>query len=107
MSKRKGSAIIIAMAVLIGFIAMPAGAADKPAATQAININTATVDQLKTLNGIGDVIAARIIEYREANGPFKVPEDIMKVKGIGDKKFEKIKDIITVGTPPAEKKKKN
>lgn len=60
-----------------------------------ININTATADELKQLNGIGDVIAARIVEYAKTVG-FKNIEDIKNVKGIGDKKFENIKDKITV-----------
>lgn len=62
---------------------------------ELININTATADELKQLNGIGDVIAARIVEYAQTVG-FKTIEDIKNVKGIGDKKFENIKDKITV-----------
>jgi competence protein ComEA len=61
-----------------------------------ININKATVDQLKELTGIGDSYAKGIVEYREKNGPFKKIEDIKEVKGIGDKLFEKIKDQITI-----------
>lgn len=58
-----------------------------------VNINTATMEELKTLNGIGDVIAERIIEYRSSNA-FKSKEDIMSVKGIGKGIYEKIKDRI-------------
>lgn len=61
-----------------------------------ININTAFAADLAMLPGIGDVMAERIIEFRDQNGRFKKPEDIMKVKGIGDKKFEKIKDFVVV-----------
>ncbi|MBE6041805.1 MAG: hypothetical protein E7220_04705 [Clostridiales bacterium] len=60
-----------------------------------ININTATADELKTLNGIGDVMAGRIIEYRASNR-FRTKEDIKSVKGIGDSTYDKIKDSITV-----------
>lgn len=70
----------------------PAGTAEP---NGLININTATADELKQLNGIGDVIAARIVEYAQTVG-FKTIEDIKNVKGIGDKKFENIKDKITV-----------
>ncbi|WP_029674348.1 helix-hairpin-helix domain-containing protein [Butyrivibrio sp. VCB2006] len=61
-----------------------------------VNINTASLEQLKTLPGIGDGIAGRIIDYRSENGKFSSIEDIMKVSGIKDKLFSKIKDHITV-----------
>ena len=60
-----------------------------------ININYASADELKTLNGIGDVMAERIIEYRSSK-PFKSKEDIMSVDGIGSKTYEKIKDHIII-----------
>jgi competence protein ComEA len=63
---------------------------------QKININTATVEELIKLKGVGSEIAKRIVRYREENGLFKAPEDIMEVKGIGEKIFEKNKDLITV-----------
>ncbi|MCE5222144.1 MAG: helix-hairpin-helix domain-containing protein [Clostridium sp.] len=59
-----------------------------------VNINTATIEQLKTLNGIGDSKAKSIIEYREQNGGFKSKEDIKNVTGIGEKMFERIKEQI-------------
>jgi len=59
-----------------------------------VNINTATIEQLKTLNGIGDSKAKSIIEYREQSGGFKSIEDIKNVTGIGEKMFEKIKEQI-------------
>lgn len=62
-----------------------------------VNINTASVEELDTLPGIGPVIAQRIVEYREANGPFKSIQEITLVSGIGDATFEKIKDRISVG----------
>lgn len=61
-----------------------------------ININTAPVRELVKLSGIGDVKAAAIVEYRSTYGNFLRIEDIMNVKGIGEKTFEKIKDQITV-----------
>ncbi|MCR5403450.1 MAG: helix-hairpin-helix domain-containing protein [Butyrivibrio sp.] len=61
-----------------------------------ININTATKDELKSLPGIGDGIAGKIVKYREEKGTFKSCEDIMKVSGIKEKLFSKIKDYITV-----------
>ncbi len=65
-------------------------------ASGLININTASKEELKSLPGIGDSIAGKIIKYREENGSFKKKDDIMKVSGIKDKLFSKIKDHITV-----------
>lgn len=61
-----------------------------------VNINTADLSQLKTLPGIGDSTAQKIIDYRKENGKFNLIEDIKNVKGIGDSKFEKIKEYITI-----------
>ena len=65
-------------------------------AIAAININTATREQLESLPGIGPVKAQAVIDYRNANGPFKSAEDIMKVKGIKEGEFGKIRDQISV-----------
>lgn len=67
-----------------------------PAPGKLVNINTASQVQLEALPGIGPVLAADIIAYREANGPFLTPEDILKVPGIGPVKLEGIRDLITL-----------
>ncbi len=72
-----------------------AEAANENASSQ-ININTATIEELMTLSGIGESKAKAIIEYRETNGLFSTIEDVKNVSGIGDGIFEKIKDYITV-----------
>ena len=61
-----------------------------------ININTASVEELTTLDKVGEKYAQRIVEYRENNGNFAAPEDITKVKGIGSKILEANKDRIVV-----------
>lgn len=61
-----------------------------------ININTATIDELETLNGLGEKKALAIIEYRKNYGPFEIIEDIMKVSGIGKSTYEKIKEYIEI-----------
>ena len=63
----------------------------------SININTAQRGELERLPGIGPVLAERIIFYRQTAGGFKAIEEIRNVKGIGDRKFEKIKDMIVIG----------
>ena len=72
-----------------------ADTAPSSADTGLININTASADELKSLSGIGDVTAEKIIEYRSSKA-FKSKEDIMSVDGIGSKTFEKIQDDRTV-----------
>lgn len=64
--------------------------------TDLININTASAKELMSLKGIGEKLSQRIIDYRTENGGFNTIQDIMKVSGIGNKKFEDIKDKITV-----------
>ena len=65
-----------------------------------VDINTATIEQLDTLPEIGPITAQDIIDYRKKNGPFAKIEDILDVPGIGQVKFNKIKDLITVGPSP-------
>lgn len=69
---------------------------NKGTTSSKININTASADELMTLPGIGPSTAEKIISYREQNGEFKKIEDIMNVSGIGEGKFNKMKDYITV-----------
>ena len=73
------------------------GAAKPAAAGAVVNLNTATASQIATLPGIGEKAAQRIIEYREKNGGFKKIEELMNVKGIGEKSFLKLKPLVTVG----------
>jgi len=63
-----------------------------------ININTASRSELMDLPGIGSVLSERIVEYRARNGPFSKTEDIRNVSGIGEKRYDTIKDKITVGS---------
>lgn len=62
-----------------------------------VNINTASVSLLQTLPNIGSVLAQRIVDYREENGNFLVPEDLLMVEGIGEKRLDEIREYITVG----------
>ena len=66
------------------------------ASTKEVNINKATETELQSLPGIGASLASRIIEYRNQNGKFSKIEDIKNVNGIGDSKYDNIKDFITV-----------
>jgi competence protein ComEA len=72
------------------------------AESQQVNINTATVQELSQLKGVGPAYAAKIVAYREANGPFTKSEDIMQVPGIGTKTFNVNKDRIMVDKKTAK-----
>ena len=62
-----------------------------------LDINRATVEELCNLNGIGDVLANRIVQYREEHGPYKTVEELINIKGIGEVKLKNIIDYIYVG----------
>ena len=63
---------------------------------EVVNLNTATQEELETLPGIGEVLAQRILEYRERNGPFRSVEDLTEVSGIGDQRLEDLRPHVTV-----------
>lgn len=71
----------------------PAAIQSKP---QRINVNTALANELETLPGIGQALAERIIEHREKYGPFRRPEHLIIVRGISDKRFRALRELITV-----------
>ena len=75
-----------------------------PAPDTIVNLNTATASQIATLPGIGETAAQRIIEYRDKNGGFKKVEELMNVKGIGEKSFLKLKLLVTVGDAKSAQK---
>ena len=104
------ASLVILGALLVG--AAPAAAApqDKPVKAKAsaapaapVNLNTATLAQLETLPGIGAATAKRILEYRQKQGSFKKIEELMNVKGIGEKSFLKLKPSVTVAAEKAER----
>ncbi len=71
-----------------------AAAAEPGQAAGVVNINTADADQLQLLPRVGPALAARIVDYRKANGPFKAVEEIVAVKGIGDSSLEKLQPYL-------------
>lgn len=87
---------------LVPFLVLVLASAIVPAqGAERININTADSSTLQELPGIGPAMAGRIIEYREKNGPFERIEDIMEVRGIGEKRFLNLQELIEVNAPAA------
>ncbi len=76
--------------------AQPQVRANDLAVTKPVSINKANAEELQAVRGIGPALAERIISYRAANGGFKSLDQLKEVKGIGDAKFEKVKDQITL-----------
>ena len=72
------------------------GAEENSGTNAKININTANITQLESISGIGESTANKIIQYREKNGKFKTIEEIKNVNGIGDKKYEELKTLISI-----------
>jgi competence protein ComEA len=99
MSFRRLVAAVMAVALAAVLSVGPAYAA-KPAPAGKVNLNTATVEQLESLPGVGPKLAARILEHREKAGSFKSVEELMVVKGIGEKNFKKLEGYVTLGDQP-------
>jgi competence protein ComEA len=93
--------VLVLMGVSGVFLAAPPMglSADPPgmaAMAAKVNINTATVEQLTTLPGVGEAIAQAIVDYRDNNGAFRSADDLLQVKGIGEKKLEGIRGMVVV-----------
>lgn len=72
------------------------GAAGTPAASGTVNVNSASAEEIALLPRVGLKLAQRVVEYRKANGPFKKIEDLMEVKGVGEKLFVVLRPHLTV-----------
>jgi competence protein ComEA len=94
-----GLALVFALVVSSG---LATAAAAKAAPTGKININTATAQQLTALPGVGEKLAARIVEYRQKQGGFKNVSDLMNVQGLGEKNLAKIQAYLTTSGEAAK-----
>lgn len=101
MTLRRIVATTLAFAMAALIVSGSAFAAGKPAPTGKVNINTASVEQLTTLPGVGPKLAARIVEYRQKSGSFRAAHDLLNVQGIGEKNFAKLEPFLSVGDAKA------
>jgi len=97
MTLRRIVATGLALAMAAFMLTGSASAAGKPKPAGKVNINTANIEQLATLPGVGTKLAARIVEYRQKSGTFRTSQDLLNVKGIGEKNFAKMESLLTVG----------
>ncbi len=89
--------LLMAIIVVAPIVTVTVDAQDaKTSGATLVNLNTATTEQLDRLPGVGPKTAALIIEYRQKNGGFKKVEDLMNVRGIGEKSFLRLRPLITV-----------
>ena len=95
--RSKGIALGLTLALVVLTFSWAFAEAPAAAGTR-LNINTASQAELEGLPRIGPKIAREIVDFRTKNGAFKKIEEIMKVKGVGEKLFNQLKDLITVGT---------
>ena len=96
MTRRKVIVRVLAALAAAPAILAAASGTVGAASVEKVNINTASVKELQKLDGIGRGVAQRIVDYREANGPFKRGEDLRKVEGIGAATFERNRERIVV-----------
>jgi competence protein ComEA len=91
--------VVTSLALVFALVATSglATAAGKPAPAGKVNINTASVQQLTELPGVGEKLAARIVEYRQKQGAFKNVSELMNVQGVGEKNLAKIQAFLTTG----------
>jgi competence protein ComEA len=92
--------VAAALALALTLSAGLASAAAKPAPTGKVNINSASAEQLSALPGIGAKLASRIVEHRQKSGAFKSVQELMTVKGVGEKNFEKLQPYLTTSDAP-------
>ncbi len=96
----KGLAVIVVVGFVFSCVWVGHIQAFENKSSKKININTASVEELQQLPRIGAKMAQRIVDFRKTHGRFNKIADLMKVKGIGESVFSKLKNLITVGSKP-------
>jgi len=98
-SSQRLTVSLVLVSLLVVSLLSPTVLAQGP---QKVDLNRADQEELESLPGVGPHLAAQILDYREKLGPFQRVEDLMNVRGIGEKKFEQLKDLVKVGKKNGE-----
>jgi comEA protein len=96
----RSGAVPLLLAVLVlmtGMAQGPVVIAAQRSGPAPIDLNKATSEELQTLPGVGPALAGRIVEFREKNGPFRSVDELLKVRGIGEKSLERFRHLVSVG----------
>ncbi|HSF19567.1 MAG TPA: helix-hairpin-helix domain-containing protein [Vicinamibacteria bacterium] len=101
---RRKLASLLLLTFCLGLVSMAPASAQENAEKPPIDLNTAGVEELTSLPGVGQKVAERIVAYREANGPFDKKEELMNVRGIGEKTFLKLERLVKVEAQTGKKK---
>jgi len=103
---RQARRIVAGVVLALILAAVPGAAAEgKPEGGKKVNVNSADASQLALLPRVGPSVAQRILDYRKQNGPFKKPEDLMLVQGIGEKTFQLLKPYVATSGETTLKEK--
>jgi competence protein ComEA len=102
-SRRALTAVALTVLLASAAIAAPAtgSSSSKESPASPLDLNSASAEQLTEIPGIGKVMAQRIVEWRDQNGPYRRVEDLLKVKGIGEKSFQKLRPYVKVKSSKA------
>lgn len=104
--KTKCILLAISLALSLPMTAAAFGSITQNAERQElkVDLNQASASELQKLPGVGEKVAQRILEYREANGPFRAPEELMNVRGIGEKTYMNLEAYVTLSNKTQKKK---
>src|SRR6516225_9225058 len=98
--------VFLLLPLIFSFSALAGGGKKKPPA-RPVNINTANAEELQQVPGIGPATAQKILQMRKSYGPFKSVDDLLAIRGLGQKRLDKMRKYLTVGVPSPSKKSPN
>lgn len=104
MNRKAPFAFVAAAASFCAILSVANALAEKKPPAKPLDLNTATIEQLQQMPGVGPATAKAIVQFREKSGPFRRIEDLLAIRGITKQRLEKIRPYVTIGPPPPAKK---